>query len=460
MKILLVNTPAKERPVVRDMAGGLGFGVGEGLILPPLDLAYMAATLVLKGHDVKILDAGGLRLGASDALAAVSDFAPDISIATVSLPTLESDCGFIRGIPAAHKCRVIARTAIAVPEILREILAKSLAEKCVFGEADLAIDDIIAGRDDRGSAELVDGALTVGSALLVEDMDKLPIPARGLLPNDIYRYQLLGDRVTAMQSSRGCPYPCAYYCPYPLVQGRKWRARSPGHILAEIEDIKFGQGIDKILFRDATFTLDKKRTLEICSGIVDRGIEIDWWCETRIDCLDEELIASMKSAGCRGINIGVETGDPVLMQSRAKAGLTIKKIRDIIGFASQSGIRLHFLLLIGLPGETRRSLFETYKLIRDFKPETIGVCLITPYPGTPLYDEARRNGWIETSDWSMYDGHKPVMHTENMSSVDLETAHTMLRRGFEIPRQRRFRALRRLVFEYKFKRWMRRDERR
>src|SRR5207237_347256 len=114
-------------------------------------------------------------------------------------------------------------------------------------------------------------------------------PARALLPTDRYVYPLLGAPVATLQTSRGCPYPCGYYCPYPLVEGKAWRAQSPERVLAEIRDVVERHGIRKIYFRDATFTLDQKRAARLCELIREAGWRLEWMCETRVDCRGDAL---------------------------------------------------------------------------------------------------------------------------------------------------------------------------
>ena len=454
MRIVLVNTPSTKRLIARDMAGGLGFYRGDNLCLPPLDLAYMAATLLSKGHEVKIIDADAEQCTAGQVYERIIEYRSDIVIAAVSLPNLEDDCRFLKELRGLSSAKVIAKTSITFPALLNEVLQKSLADLCIYGESDITIDAILRDKDRKGTAAFKNGKFVVEENNIVDHMDELPLPARALLPNEKYKYPLLGGKVTAVQSSRGCPYPCAYYCPYPMTQGRKWRARSPRHVADEIEDIVDNYHIRNILFRDATFTFDKKRVKEICALIIERRLRITWWCETRIDCLDPELIRVMKRSGCAGMNIGVETGDPVLMEQEAKAGLTLDKAKFIIRSAQEAGVRLHFLLLIGLPGDTKRSLYKTYALLRDLKPETMGLCIITPYPGTPLYDEAKRKDWIEKEDWTRFGGHDSVMHTDNMSTQDLSVAYSFIRQGFEVSRARNFRWPKKFLLEYRFRRWI------
>ena len=453
MNVLLINSPAKAHPVVRDMAGGLGFDGGSGVVLPPLDLAYMAATLLNKGNEVKIIDSDVEDYQSDDVYRVIQNYKPEVIIATVSLPTLYEDCSFLKGIREYSSSKIIAKTSITYPPILKEILEKSSVDLCIYGECDINIDKIITEEEKKGTAYLKDGELKIEENSIIEDLDELPLPARNLLPNEKYRYSLLGNKVTTMQTSRGCPYPCSYYCPYPLVQGKKWRARSPEHIVCEIEDIVKNYNIQKILFRDATFTLNKEKTKQICDLILKEKLQIKWWCETRVDCLDIGLMEKMRMAGCLGMNIGVETGDEEVLTTHAKIGMTLGKLKTIRKAAQKIGLRLHFLVMIGLPNETKESWYKTYKLICDLKPETVGVCIVTPYPGTPLYTEAKEKGWIETEDWSKFGGHFPVMHTNNFSSQDLIKAKQMLHQGFCSLHKSIISWIRAKLLDYRFKRW-------
>lgn len=455
MRLLLINLPTKGHPIVRDMAGGVGFDGGQQLLLPPLDLAYMGAILLAKGHTVKIIDSDAQGYGVDRVCQDMKAFCPDASILSVSLPNLYQDCLMIKEMRGSTRGRIFVKTTISFLPLLKEICQRSGADVCIYGESDIAIEEIIQGKEKRGTAYFEDGEFRVEENLIVENLDTLPLPARSLLPNDSYRYILLGDKVTTMQTSRGCPYPCSYYCPYPLVQGRSWRARSPEHVVREIEDIVCNYGIDKILFRDATFTLDKERVKNICALLREKKISIRWWCETRVDCLDYEIMRRMKEAGCQGMNIGVETGDLELMQTQAKIGLTLKKLNVVITNARELGMGLHLLLMIGLPQETRKSLYRTYQLIRTVRPQSIGVCIVTPYPGTVLYEQAKQKGWIESEDWARFGGHYPVMHTDNLSTKDLWQVHQMIVQAFALSKKGLMGRLKLLALDHRFRKWAR-----
>ena len=455
MRVLLISSPSKGQSVVRDMAGGLGFDGGDAIVLPPLELASMAATLSAKGYEVKIIDSDVESYQAEDVYRITKEYKPQIIIATISLPTLYKDCSFLKEIRGYSSAKVIAKTGIADKPLLKEILEKSFVDLCIYGECDINVDEIMTGKEKKGTACLKDSKLKVEENAVILDLDELPLPARELLPNEKYRYVLLGDKVTTMQTSRGCPFPCSYYCPYPLVQGGKWRAQTPERVVKEIEDVVYNRQIKKILFRDATFTLDKARVEQICNLITQKNVKVKWWCETRVDCLNSKLMEKMKQAGCQGMNIGVETGDPEVLQRQAKTGMTLDKLRAIKKIAQQLGLRLHFLLMIGLPEETKKSLYQTYKLVCSLNPETVGITIVTPYPGTQLYIEAKEKGWIETEDWTRFGGHSPIMHTDNLSSQALLKAQKMIYQGFSLSGKGSLKRWIRLrLLNYRFRRWV------
>jgi len=291
-RVGLVNSPSlRKRAVSRGMAGGLGFDGAETLVLPPLDLALMAATLRAAGFAVELIDADPLGLDDAQVYERLDGTSYAAIVASVSLPTLEADAAFLAGLRARHpRAQVFAKTLVREPRVLEELLRKSGAHLVIHGEAELDIARIVTGEVRDGTAWLDDGKLACRAGSPIADLDALPLPARDLLPNDRYVYPLLGAPVATLQTSRGCPYPCGYYCPYPLVEGKAWRAQSPERVLAELRDVVERHGIRKIYFRDATFTLDQKRAARLCELIREAGWRLEWMCETHVDCLGDALL--------------------------------------------------------------------------------------------------------------------------------------------------------------------------
>ncbi len=434
-RIALVNSPSlKKRAVSRTMAGGLGIDGSEALVLPPLDLACLAATLRTAGFAVELIDADPLGLDDAAVYARLARTSYAAVVATASLPTLDADAAFIAGLRARHpEAQVFVKTLVREPRVLEELLRKSGAHAALHGEPELAIAAIVRGETREGTAWLAETGLVFRPGTPIADLDALPLPARDLLPNDRYVYPLLGAPVATLQTSRGCPYPCGYYCPYPLVEGKAWRAQSPERIHAELRDVVERYGIRKIYFRDATFTLDQKRIARLCELIRASGWRLEWMCKTRVDCVGDALLEQMAAAGCVGMLIGVETGDEAVMRLKeGKRGLTVPKLAHLRRRTRALGMRLHFLLITGLPHETRTSIVDTYDLVMRYEPDTIGVTVITPYPGTPLHADAERGGWIESRDWRDWGGHQVVMRTPHLSREDLARGRRFVEDGWAL----------------------------
>ena len=444
MHVALINSPSlSTRPVSRSMAGGLGFDGSSQMLLPPLDLAVMAASLRQAGHDVELIDADPLGMDQAAVLARLERLSWDALVATVSLPTLEQDALFLAALHRGHpNAKVFGKTLVRDHQVLQALLTKSGADGVIHGEADLNIVDLVQGRTTCGTAWLevapdrATPQLRFDEGEPVRDLNALPFPARDLLPNDRYCYPLLGGPVATVQTSRGCPYPCGFYCPYPLVEGVKWRAQSAERIAAELRDIVERHHLTKIYFRDATFTLNQERIIAVCDLIVAAGWKLEWVCETRVDCLGDIVLDKMRAAGCVGILIGVESGDEQTMHHReGKKGLTVPKLAHLRDKTRELGIRLHFLLIVGLPQDTRESIVDTYELIRRYGPDTIGVTIITPYPGTALYDQGRKEGWIDSFQWKDYGGHQVPMHTPNLTREEMVAGKRFLEEGFALLKQ-------------------------
>lgn len=426
--VLLVNTPSVDKTINRDMAGGLGFSAGEGVVLPPLDLLIMAASLRTKGYNVVFVDAIAERIddvGYFTGLCKTKQI--DLVIGNMSLPTCKDDCVFYSRLKKeTPSVKLVITTAISEPDIIEYILRESSAGMVIFTECDAVIPEYLEGGRTKGTARLIDGHISiVPQASSMPELDKVPIAARDLLKKDKYKYVLLPGSVTTMNASRGCPFPCAYYCPYPLVQGSKWRMLAPERVIEELISIK-KLGFQSVFFRDAVFTLDMKRTARICDLMIQNGLDLNWWCETRINVLDEELLKKMRAAGCLGINVGIETLDKDMIQSQGKPGVKLSDVISIRKTAKDAGVRLHFLMIVGLPDENVGTLCSSFKYIKELMPETIGVTIITPYPGTPLYKEAIKDGLLSSSDWGMYNGVSANMHTKYLTESELRFGRFLL----------------------------------
>lgn len=428
-KVCFVTPPANGKYIIRDYAGGLGFEATTdedmSYILPPLDMMQLAAGI--KSFDYAFVDAQSQKLTVSKLLHHLDSHSIDGVVMEISIPTLANDLSCADAITNSG-IKVIGKVHSSDREVLNAILLNSSVSICLISECEDIIDDILLGTSYEGTARISNGEILIEEKNFIKDLDSLPFPARDRVNHENYFYPKLGNCTTIL-SSRGCPYPCKYYCPYPLTQGRKWRFRSVQSLIKEIHEI-FNLGISRILFRDPVFTLKEDRVKELCEALIDQNITIEWWCETRADKLSVDLIKLMHQAGCVGINIGVESGDSELRYSQLKRGVTDEVIETVSMACRNSGIKLAFLMMVGYPGENRQSIVKTADLLRKCRPFSIGINFPVNHPGTQLNLDARKNKWLVKDDYSVTDGSEPVIITENFDAKSVIEAKDYVERLF------------------------------
>ena len=222
-----------------------------------------------------------------------------------------------------------------------------------------------------------------------------------------------------MLSSRGCPYGCCFYCPYPVNSGKKVRLRSIENVIGEMEYLKNKYGIRAVDFRDPIFTLNKERTLKFSHELIKKNLNIIWSCETRIDCLDEDLLKTMYQAGLRHLNSGVESASKEVLKKSSRLPIEINHQNKIISFCHGRGISIAAFYIIGMEGDTEETVEETINYAKKLNTLVAQFTISTPYPGTAFFEKTKSQGQINTFDWEQYDAYSPVLKHEFLSGQKL-----------------------------------------
>ena len=417
MKVLLFNIKGRSdrKCINKDLAGGMGTGtwIGNSLrarifeyvkrknvVLPEITIAYIAAIFKKAGWKVELVEVGaGLDFNIEKA---------DL----VLVPSSIVDCRHELEIIKVLKERefyvgVFGTFASAVPEFF---LAD--ADFVIRGEPEAGILKIIS--DSR----LPRGILEVQP---VQDINSLPYPDWSLFPVKKYSYSpaLNKKPVLVMLSSRGCPYGCCFYCPYPVNSGRKVRSRSPQNVIEEMEYLKNNYGVRAIDFRDPIFTINRERILKFAGELIKRKMDIIWSCETRVDCLDENLLKVMYQAGLRHINIGVESASPGVLKKSSRLPADIGHENRIVEFCHKNGISIAAFYIIGMEGDTEETVEETINYAKKLNTLVAQFTISTPYPGTAFFEKTKSQGQINTFDWEQYDAYSPVLKHEFLSGQKL-----------------------------------------
>ena len=217
-----------------------------------------------------------------------------------------------------------------------------------------------------------------------ENLDGLPFPDRSLMKNELYVNPLSNKPMAVISAARGCPSKCIY-CLSPVISGRKVRFRSTENVLEEIKECVYKYGITDFFFKSDTFTINKKRVMDLCSLIIKSGLKINWAANSRADTLDEEMLLKMKEAGCSLIALGLESGSEESLLKMSK-GVSVQQNRAAVHLIKKCGIKIWGFYLIGFPWETKQHLEETKKLMFELDADFIELSIAVPFKGSRLYE--------------------------------------------------------------------------
>ena len=213
------------------------------------------------------------------------------------------------------------------------------------------------------------------------DLETLPQWDTRLLPEYSGEDMQSANYLMPIDAGRGCPYNCSFCCTSYFWR-RMYRLKSPERIVADIRYYYDNFGIRSFYFSHDAFTINQKLVSQVCDGILSSGMQIHWRCTARVDCLTEELILKMKSAGLNQIELGVESGSAKI-QKLIHKNLNLEKAQKTIAFLLEQGIKVTTFFMYGLPQETEQDLNETLELIftlvdMGIHGVSMSYCMFTP----------------------------------------------------------------------------------
>ena len=419
MKVLLINPPRfNNNPMVREMRCA---GFSTASIYPPIELSYLTGFL-RKSAETKIIDANALNKSFDDIEKEIKDFQPDAVIFTTSPASFSFDSQ-------------IAKTAKKVNKEIKTILLDSHIAPVMPNKIKESFPEI----DHLVSTEPLMNIPYLLGIKGISELEDQPLPAYDLLPLNKY-FSLTFSRkkpFAALITSTGCPNRCNFCiiggATVERGYGRKWRFKTPEKILSEIKYL-LTLGIKSIYLFDETFTVHKQRVIDLSKMIIKEGLKFEWSCNGRVDTLDEETIKIMKQAGCWNIMFGIECGSEGLLEE-ANKGTTLAKAMDVIKSCKKNNINVSASFVIGFPEETMETVEQTLKVAKKINPYRAQFVILTPYPGTELYQEVKAKGLLEQDySFSGYDAYcinqLPVLRTENLASQQLFQAQKYIYRKF------------------------------
>lgn len=422
MKILLLNPPDENTVIEHPDEGGDAFLETEAFgYFPPLGALYVLSHLQAhsEGHELFFLDCVGERVSQAELPGRLAEIRPDvcgITSFTISLMDVVLAARAVRAAnPDVHLC-LGGHHPIAFPY---ESAQLPEFDSIVVGEGEVAFLELVraleAGQDFTG----IQGVYTQESIedwrdhsikdhrflhsvtappAYIEDIDSIAPPNREFIQHIDY-HSIVGitGKLATMITSRGCPYRCTF-CDVPL---KSYRARSPKHVVDEVEHC-LQLGYEEVHFYDDLFNITTQRVLDICDEIDRRGVKFKWDFRGRVNAVSDEAMRRAKQSGCRMISFGVETGSDEGLKTLRK-GTNTRKVEEAFALCKKHGIVTIADYMIGLPHErTRQDVLDNLDYLIGLGPDYAQFSILTLYPNTEVYRQALSKGLIEDGRWQAW----------------------------------------------------------
>ncbi|HEX4217396.1 MAG TPA: hopanoid biosynthesis associated radical SAM protein HpnJ [Acidimicrobiales bacterium] len=371
----------------------------------PTWLAQLAA--LVPGS--RLIDAPPSGLELDDVVPLATDY--DLVVMHTSSPSFPGDVHVAEALKEANPELLVGFVGAKVAvEPESSLLASWAIDFVAREEYDFTVVEIAEGRplDQVDGITYRDRAGVVAhtpNRAVLEDMDSLPyvseVYERDLRVED-YFIGYLKHPYVSLYTGRGCRSQCTF-CLWPqTVGGHRYRTRSVGHVLGEMEFIRdsFPQ-VKEVFFDDDTFTDSRERAEEIARGMGRLGLE--WSCNAKAN-VPYDTLKVLRDNGLRLLLVGFESGNEQIL-TNIKKGVRVDRARQFAKDCRDLGITIHGTFIMGLPGETAETIQQTIRFAREINPHTLQVSIAAPYPGTALYRQAQAEGWLPADDNSLVDEH-------------------------------------------------------
>lgn len=406
IRVLLINPPLS----MGEQAGKSSMEVVVN-ILPPLGIGYIASVLEESGVEVEIIDCQPLNMTHEELAKTLGRKDADvigITSTTLSFPSA------VKTAMEAKKESPNSFIVIGGPHVTaapETTMSHGCFDAGVYGEGEVTFLELVQKIGMGESLNNVKGIYLrkngktyfTGHRAFIQNLDELPFPARHLFPPLSHYHptpaSCRSEPLATIMSSRGCPNKCTF-CDRKIF-GNVTRMRSVDNVLDEMEEVIYEHGAREIKFFDDTFTLDKNRIFDLCRGIKERGIDVEWSCLTRVNAVSEKLLKEMKRAGCWQVAFGLESGDQRML-NRMKKGITLSMSRRAVEWARKAGLNIRAYFVIGTPGETSDSINRTIEFAKSLDLDAVNFYAFVPLPGTEIYGNLVKEGTLRHEKYEHY----------------------------------------------------------
>jgi anaerobic magnesium-protoporphyrin IX monomethyl ester cyclase len=262
---------------------------------------------------------------------------------------------------------------------------------------------------------------------LLCNLDKMPSPAYHLVSEHMkdYYFSLMAEKdlpFAIIEGSRGCYHNCSY-CSQWVFWRQNQRFKSSERVVDEFERLYLDYGSRFFWFTDDNFTLNE-RTKEICNGLIERGLgdEIQWFCQLRVDdiIVHQDMIDKLTMAGATWALVGFDNPSSDILKSYRRKSLEINNSKQAVDLLRENQIFTQGTFILGHQRDSHESIEALRVYADNLDPDIATFFVLTPFPGTEIYEEAKKNGWLEDTNWANYDMVHAIMPTKYLSRLDVQ----------------------------------------
>jgi anaerobic magnesium-protoporphyrin IX monomethyl ester cyclase len=382
---------------------------------PPLGTLYAATSLREAGLSVAVFDPmfADPMTGFAAALEQhqpkiVVIYEDDFNFVTKMCLTHMRELAFaLAGLAQQHGCKVIAHGSDATDH--PDAFLAHGVDYVLNGEAEHTLtslcETLLQSGEPKALPGLVQGSRNTSATPPPHNpyWADLPLAARDLIDLAPYREAWVsahGTFSTNVVASRGCPFRCNW-CAKP-ISGSRFQLRPAEAVANELRQLKEQYGVEHIWFGDDVFALDRHWVEAFATAVEKRGRPLPFKVQSRADLLSNDTVAALKRAGCAEVWMGVESGSQKVLNTMTK-GLSVEAVHEARRYLAAAGIRACFFLQLGYPGEGWSEICETIQLVRETRPDDIGVSVSYPLPGTVFYNRVqeqlgKKRNWADSDD--------------------------------------------------------------
>lgn len=413
------------------------FVMGEYLP-PPYGILQLAAYLKMRNPyaDIQVVDCNAEGLDWQQLEKRIESFNPDI-VASSSLATCNTYLA-LRTLEIAKKVKPDVLT-VAGGQHFTVLAQESMnmypeIDVIVRGEGEKTLEELVEACGNKRSFSTIEGIsfrkngtiIHNSPRPLIENLEELPFPGYNFVENLLQKYHFTGmagsnTRYALIEGSRGCPHKCIF-CTQWHHWGSKCRMKTPKRIADEFEYCYEKFGSKFLWLTDDNYGLGK-RANDLADELIQRGISDDimWFMQVRCDDVvnNPDVLPKLRKAGLRWVLLGVESHSSDTLDSFHK-NTSPEDSRKAIKLLRENDIFSQGMFIIGQRKDTAESISNLREFMNELDPDLAVFAILTPFPGTGVFEEAKQNGWIQDWNWANYDMVHAIMPTETLSTREVQ----------------------------------------